>query len=73
MSAEAKRPAGRKSLQGAGQSPVMQVRVTQAQKDKVVRLGGSAWVRSVIDKAKEQKPQELSGIVKLSTQEKKNG
>lgn len=73
MSAAEKRSPGRKSLQGTGQSPVMQVRVTQAQKDKVTRLGGSAWVRSVIDKAKEQKPQELSGIVKLFAQEKKNG
>ena len=44
---------GRKSLEGAGQSPVLQVRMTQAQKDKAMRLGGAAWVRRMIDKAKE--------------------
>lgn len=58
MTAPAKRPPadrgqGRKSLQGAGASPVLQVRMTQDQKAKVTRLGGAEWVRKMIDKAKE--------------------
>ena len=44
---------GRKSLQGAGQSPVLQVRMTPEQKAKALRLGGGEWVRKAIDKAKE--------------------
>lgn len=46
---------GRKSMEGAGQSPVLQVRMTQAQKDKAMRLGGAAWVRGAIDRAREPK------------------
>lgn len=53
MSVEAKRTAGRKSLQGTGPSPTLRVRVTQAQKDKAMRLGGAAWVRKAIDRARE--------------------
>lgn len=49
----ADRGQGRKSMEGAGQSPVLQVRMTQAQKDKAIRLGGAVWVRKMIDKAKE--------------------
>lgn len=61
MTAPAKRPPadrgqGRKSMEGAGQSPVLQVRMTQAQKDKFARLGGPPWLRGVIDRAKEPKP-----------------
>ena len=48
----ADRGQGRKSLQGAGASPVIQVRVTPDQKSKVIRLGGAEWVRKMIDKAK---------------------
>ena len=47
---------GRKSLQGAGTSPVLQVRMSQDQKSKVIRLGGAEWVRKMIDKAKESYP-----------------
>jgi len=43
---------GRKSLQGAGQSPVLQVRVTPEQKAKVESLGGAEWIRKMIDCAK---------------------
>lgn len=43
---------GRKSLQGAGESPVLRVRVTPEQKAKVESLGGAEWVRKMIDKAK---------------------
>lgn len=49
----AERGQGRKSLQGAGKSPVLQVVVSPEQKAKVARLGGSDWVRSAIDKARE--------------------
>lgn len=61
MTAPAKRPPadrgqGRKSMEGAGQSPVLQVRMTQAQKDKAIRLGGAVWVRGAIDRAMEPKP-----------------
>ena len=57
MTTPAKRPPaergqGRKSLQGAGKSPVLQVRVTPAQKAKVDSLGGAEWVRGMIDRAK---------------------
>lgn len=58
MTAPAKRPPadrgqGRKSVQGAGKSPVLQVVVSPEQKAKVIRLGGAGWIRKVIDKAKE--------------------
>jgi len=52
----ADRGQGRKSLQGAGTSPVLQVRMSQDQKSKVIRLGGAKWVRKMIDKAKESYP-----------------
>lgn len=58
MTAPTKRPPaergqGRKSVQGAGKSPVLQVVVTPEQKAKVQRLGGAEWVRRTIDKARE--------------------
>ena len=49
----ADRGQGRKSVQGEGRSPVLQVVVTPEQKAKVGRLGGGTWVRKMIDKAKE--------------------
>jgi len=57
MTTPAKRPPadrgqGRKSVQGAGKSPVLQVVVSPEQKQKVALLGGAAWVRKQIDKAK---------------------
>lgn len=48
----AERGQGRKSVQGAGKSPVLQVVVSPDQKAKVQQLGGAAWVRKQIDKAK---------------------
>jgi len=42
---------GRKSLIGEGKSPVLQVRVTPAQKAKVDAFGGAGWVRKMIDEA----------------------
>ena len=42
---------GRKSLSGGGQSPLLRVRVSDDQLEKVERLGGPAWVRRAIDEA----------------------
>ena len=60
MSQDAKRPPsdrgqGRKSVQGGGKSPVLQVVVSPELKAKAMRLGGAAWVRGMIDRAKEPK------------------
>ena len=52
----ADRDQGRKSLQGGGKSPVLQISVSQAQRDKLKRLGGADWIRSSIDKARETLP-----------------
>lgn len=49
----AERGQGRKSVQGAGKSPVLQVVVSPEQKAKAMRLGGAKWVRQAIDKARE--------------------
>lgn len=59
MTAPAKRPPadrgqGRKSVQGAGKSPVLQVVVSPELKAKAER-NGSQWVRDVLTKAKETK------------------
>lgn len=51
----AERGQGRKSLQGAGTSPVIQIRVTPEQKVKVENNGGAEWIRSLIDSAKPKK------------------
>ena len=40
---------GRKSVSGQGASPILRVRVTPDQKSKVEKMGGAAWVRSLID------------------------
>ena len=45
---------GRKSVlgvHGAGISPVVQVVISHEQKAKFVRMGGSAWVRQLIEDA----------------------
>ena len=49
----AERGQGRKSLKGQGKSPVLQVRLTENQKNKVKSLGGAAWIRKMIEKAEE--------------------
>ena len=59
MTTPAKRPPadrgqGRKSVQGAGKSPVLQVVVSPELKAKAER-NGSQWVRDVLTKAKETK------------------
>ena len=40
---------GRKSIQGTGKSPVLQVVVSPQQKAKVMRLGGAKWIRNTIN------------------------
>ena len=50
------RDQGRKSLQGSGKSPVLQISVNPAQRDKLKRLGGADWIRSSIDRAREPLP-----------------
>lgn len=57
MTTQAKRPPanrgqGRKSVQGSGKSPVLQVVVPPELKAKAER-NGSQWVRDVLTKAKE--------------------
>lgn len=52
---------GKKSLQGTGRSPVLQVAVSPEQKAKVMRLGGAPWVRKMIDKAREPNVHSLDG------------
>jgi len=54
-SAQPKRPPaergqGRKSLDGAGASPVIRIRASQELADKV-KLKGSKWAREVLEKA----------------------
>lgn len=44
---------GRPRLDEEAPTVRISVQVTEPQKDKLVRLGGSAWVRDKIDKAKE--------------------
>lgn len=57
MTAPTKRPPedrgqGRKSVQGAGRSPVLQVVVSPELKAKATR-NGAQWVRDALTKAKE--------------------
>ncbi len=66
MTTPAKRPPaergqGKKSLQGEGRSPVLQVVVTPAVKAAAMEYGMD-WVRDVLDKAiaKKQKAREVS-------------
>jgi len=42
---------GRKSLSGGGKTPITAIRLTPEQREKLDRLGGSAWVRKAIDSA----------------------
>lgn len=52
---EPKRPPGRPEVQPEDRLQVVSIRLTDAQKAKLDRLGGSAWVREKIDRAKEKK------------------
>lgn len=50
----AERGQGRKSVAGAGKSPVIQLVVSPELKDKFMR-NGAAWAREVLTKAKDPK------------------
>jgi hypothetical protein len=51
----AKRLPGRPEVTPEDRLQVVSIRLTEAQKAKLERLGGSAWVRQKIDRAKESK------------------
>lgn len=44
---------GRKSLSGSGKTPITAIRLAPDQREKLDRLGGSAWVRKAIDSAED--------------------
>lgn len=46
---------GRKPVKQGEETVTISLRVTEAQREKLARLGGAEWVRSRIDKAKEAK------------------
>ena len=50
---EPKRPPGRPEVQPEDRLQVVSIRLTEAQKAKLDRLGGSAWLREKINRAKE--------------------
>ena len=45
---------GRKPLKEGQETVTFSIRLTVAQREKLERLGGAAWLRDRIDKAKEQ-------------------
>jgi hypothetical protein len=52
MKTPAKRPQGRPTVAPEDRLEVVAVRLTEAQKAKLAALGGSAWIRARIDRAK---------------------
>lgn len=44
---------GRKPVEEGRPTISVSLRMTEAQRDKLARLGGAAWVRQKIDRAKE--------------------
>jgi hypothetical protein len=50
---QAKRHQGRPAIKPGEPTVTMCLRLTQAQRDKVERLGGAAWLRERIDRTKE--------------------
>lgn len=46
---------GRKPVKDGEETVTVSLRMTVPQREKLERLGGAAWVREKIDKAKEQK------------------
>lgn len=51
---QTKRPPGRPPApEDARRSARVELRLTQAQRDKLERLGGAEWVRSRIDRARD--------------------
>lgn len=55
MTDASKRPPGRPEVQPEDRLQVVSIRLTEAQKAKLERLGGSVWVRDKINRAKEKK------------------
>jgi hypothetical protein len=53
MSAKPARGRGRPALVAGEEAPVFTMRMTPALRDKLQRLGGAAWIRDRIAKAKE--------------------
>ena len=49
---------GRKPLVLGEQLTPVSIKMSQAQRQKLARLGGAPWVREKIDKAKEPEPKE---------------
>jgi len=58
---------GRKSLSGSGKTPITAIRLAPDQREKLDRLGGSAWVRKAIDSATDsqatESPDKASQVV----------
>jgi len=48
-----KKPRGRPALKPGETTVPVVIRMTEPQRDKLGRLGGAAWVRERIDRAKE--------------------
>ena len=44
---------GRKPIKAGEETVTVSLRMTPTQRDKLARLGGAAWMRERIDKAKE--------------------
>ena len=47
---------GRKPVQPGEDTVTVSLRMTEAQRDKLTRLGGAEWVRQRIDRAKDKLP-----------------
>lgn len=44
---------GRKPLDPESETVLVSIRMTIAQREKLLRIGGSAWIRARIDKARD--------------------
>lgn len=47
-----KEPRGRKPIAPEARMAAFHFRMTQAQREKLARLGGAKWIRAQVDKAK---------------------
>jgi hypothetical protein len=62
---------GRKPLKEGVESVIVPIRMLPSQREKLQRIGGAAWVRKAIDRAKE--PSASSRIAGQEKKEKSNG
>jgi hypothetical protein len=53
---ETKRPPGRPEVPPEDRLQVVSIRLTEAQKAKLEQLGGSAWLREKINRARLKRP-----------------